>query len=146
LSTSRNVEAPYERAYAQTSKAVSRARCDVVAFARACGFTGQELADIEIAVGEGLANAFEHGQQESVGFAVSVRWTDGSLVIEIKDGGCGFDPAQRPCALPPAEALRGFGMFIMRELMDEIDYSERGTRLRLRKRRCDPRSRTTAER
>ncbi len=134
MPTSGNVATSYQRSYPQTSKAVGTARADVVAFAAGCGFADQELADIEVAVGEGLANAFEHGHRDNGGFEVSVRYEAGTLAIEIKDGGRGFDPGCFSQARPPVEALRGFGMFIMRELMDEIDYTERGTRLRLLKR------------
>jgi anti-sigma regulatory factor (Ser/Thr protein kinase) len=37
--------------------------------------------------------------------------------------------------------LRGFGTFIMRELMDDVCYTESGTRLRLRKRLQEERPR-----
>jgi anti-sigma regulatory factor (Ser/Thr protein kinase) len=111
------------------------ARRDVVEVAKACGFSGQSLADIEVAVGEGLANAVEHGYRGEGGFEVAVRRDEYALVVEIKDSGRGFDHGT-VCSRtrPPIEALRGFGTFIMRELMDEIHYTEFGTRLRLLKR------------
>lgn len=98
------------------------------------GFSGQVLDDIEVAVGEGLANAVEHSQRAEGGFEVSVAFSAAGLVVEIKDNGRGFDP-DKVCkkTLPPVDALRGFGSFIMRELMDEVAYSEYGTRLKLLK-------------
>jgi anti-sigma regulatory factor (Ser/Thr protein kinase) len=135
LTTSQDVEASYRRRYPQSSKAVGQARRDVVEFARTCGFSGQPLADIEVCVGEGLANAVEHGHRDEGGFEVSVRRGARELVVEIKDDGQGFDAAtMRLDAGPPIEALRGFGTFIMRELMDDVRYTEYGTRLRLLKR------------
>jgi anti-sigma regulatory factor (Ser/Thr protein kinase) len=93
------------------------------------------LDDIELAVGEALANAVEHGRQDEAGFIeVILRRDMHSLVIEIKDNGRGFDHGSSVHRRPSAGALRGFGTFIMREFMDEIEYSERGTRLRLTKR------------
>jgi len=135
LTTSRNAKASYRRSYPQTRNAVGLARRDVVEVAKACGFAGQSLADIEAAVGEGLANAVEHGHRGDGGFEVSVRRDEDALVVEIKDSGRGFDYGT-VCsrARPPVEALRGFGTFIMHELMDEIHYTEFGTRLRLLKR------------
>jgi anti-sigma regulatory factor (Ser/Thr protein kinase) len=135
LTTSRSAQASYRRSYPQTSKAVGLARRDVIDVAKACGFSGQALADIEVAVGEGLANAVEHGRRGDGGFEVWVRCDEFALVIEIKDSGRGFDHGS-VCSRtrPPVEALRGFGTFIMRELMDEIHYTEFGTRLRLLKR------------
>jgi anti-sigma regulatory factor (Ser/Thr protein kinase) len=135
LTTSGHVKASYSKAYAQSSKTVGRARRDVVDFARHCGFRGQALDDIEVAVGEGLANAVEHGHREEGLFEVSAYRSADALIVEIKDNGRGFDHGM-VCshAGPPVEALRGFGTFIMREVMDDVYYSELGTRLRLIKR------------
>jgi anti-sigma regulatory factor (Ser/Thr protein kinase) len=135
LTTSGHVKASYCKTYPQSSRTVGRARRDVVDFARNCGFRGQTLDDIEVAVGEGLANAVEHGHRDEGMFQVSVYRSTDSLVVEIKDNGRGFDHGT-VCshAGPPAEALRGFGTFIMREVMDDVHYSELGTRLRLVKR------------
>lgn len=129
------VSASYRKTYPQSSKTVGRARRDVVDFARACGFGGQLLDDIEVAVGEGLANAVEHGHRDEGVFEVWVRCSADALIVEIKDNGRGFDHGT-VCSHtgPPVEALRGFGTFIMREVMDDVLYSEFGTRLRLMKR------------
>src|SRR5450631_3221376 len=135
LTMSRHVKASYRRTYPQSSKTVGHARRDVVEFAWDCGFRGQPLDDIEVAVGEGLANAVEHGRRDEGVFEVSVRRERDALVVEIKDNGSGFDPGRvGSLAGPPPEALRGFGTFIMREVMDDVHYSEFGTRLQLVKR------------
>ena len=135
MTTSGHAERSYRQRYPQSSQVVGRARRDIVEFAKNCGFSGQPLADIEVAVGEGLANAVEHGYCDRGLLEVSARWTSDALIIEIKDEGVGFDH-DTVCShpRPPAEALRGFGTFIMRELMDDVRYSELGTRLRLLKR------------
>jgi anti-sigma regulatory factor (Ser/Thr protein kinase) len=135
LTSAGNASSSYRKSYPQSCKAVGLARRDVVDFAQNCGFLGQALADIEIAVGEGLANAVEHATCDETGFEVSVQRSGDALIIEIKDSGRGFEQASVVAQVPPPlEALRGFGRFIMRELMDEVRYSERGTRLRLLKR------------
>ncbi len=135
MTNSGHVATSYRRRYPQSSRAVGQARRDVVEFARGCGFLGQSLDDIEVAVGEGLANAVEHAHRSDGGFEVAAVRDAGSLIIEIKESGRGFDHGRVAVhARPPAEALRGFGMFIMRELMDDVRYTEFGTRLRLAKR------------
>lgn len=127
--------ASYRKSYPQTRASVGEARRAIVTFAQACGFNGQTLDDIEVAVGEALANAVEHGCRERGSFEVFVDRDAHVLGVEIKDSGRGFDYQRAySCSLPPAESSRGFGTFIMRELMDGIEYSERGTRLRLTKR------------
>lgn len=135
MTTSGHVKVSYCKTYPQSSRTVGRARRDVVEFARNCGFCGQTLDDIEVAVGEGLANAVEHGNRDEGVFEVTVYRSVDALVIEIKDNGRGFDHGS-VCSHggPPVEALRGFGTFIMREVMDDVNYSDLGTRLRLVKR------------
>lgn len=145
LSGPTTIRASYRRRYAQTRQAVGEARRAIVAFAKSAAFAGQDLDDLEIAAGEALANAFEHGQGDVSGFEVSVVRDETSLTIVVQDGGRGFDPSLDGLHVcPSSDSLRGFGTFIMRELMDEVEYSERGTRLRLTKRlpvaRTDERS------
>ncbi len=135
MTAPRSVVGSFSQSYPQLRCSVSEARRAVTAFARECGFRGQELDDIELAVGEALANAFEHGHREAGSFEVAVRRDAYALTVEVKDDGQGFaSSAGSGAARPPAEALRGFGTFIMREVMDEVEYLERGTRVRLRKR------------
>jgi serine/threonine-protein kinase RsbW len=119
---------------------VARARRAVVAFIAGCGFGVMDLADIETAVGEALANAVEHGHAVRSEIAVSVDVDDAGATIEVEDAGRGFDHTahRRPSA---ARAPRGFGISIMRRLMDRVEYNERGNVIRLVKKR-----RRTAER
>lgn len=107
----------------------------MVAFARKW-FRGAELCDIESAVGEALANCAEHGHVNGTLIDVRCRFAGGALTIEISDAGKGFDRWNATDFLKPlATASRGYGTYIMRRLMDEIEYSDRGRRVRLVKRR-----------
>ena len=61
-----------------------------------------------------------------------------SLTIVMHDPGAGFDLARVPDPTSPENLLRerGRGIFIMRQMMDEVDYSfDKGTTVRLVKRR-----------
>jgi anti-sigma regulatory factor (Ser/Thr protein kinase) len=115
---------------------VRPARLALIAFATSCGMDTDALMDIESAIGEALANAAEHGNRQSAsGFAVEARYDGACLTIEIKDYGAGFDADAALTAPAPGHfAHRGYGIFLMRRLMDEVAYSERGTRVRLVKR------------
>jgi anti-sigma regulatory factor (Ser/Thr protein kinase) len=111
---------------------VGRIRLAVVEFAKIAGLTGSILGDIEYAVGEALANAAEHGHDEGSLISVRAICEDSSFVIEIKDNGRGFhswENCERSC--PPEDSLRGFGIFLMSTLMDEVEYSHGGSRIRL---------------
>jgi serine/threonine-protein kinase RsbW len=118
---------------------VRQARYALRTFAETCGFRDTPLADVENAAGEALANAAEHGDSEgSPGFDVSAMFDGDRLVIEIEDHGRGFDAsAELARPTPDAEGYRGFGIFLMRTLMDEVAYNERGSRIQLTKRLDD---------
>lgn len=124
----------YRAEFPSAFESVRHARWGVVDFARRW-FSGEALADIECAVGEALANSAEHGSKTGTLIEVHCRCIDGKLTIEVKDTGEGFHQWNATDYLRPlSNASRGYGIFIMRELMDELEYSDRGTHLRLVKR------------
>lgn len=124
----------YSAQYPNEHGMVRRARQAIVEFARTW-FSGQGLADIEHAVGEALSNAAEHGHTPGSVVDVRCRCEGERFTVEIDDGGKGFP---RWNALdqvrPKSNAPRGYGIFIMKSLMDEVEYRDGGRRLRLMKR------------
>ena len=128
------LSARFQATYRSQPKNVATARHAVANFARSCGFASDEVAEIELAVGEALANAAEHGGVGTVGgsFTVGCEFTEDGLVIDVRDTGRGFVPGVR---VPEAIPSRGFGITIMRALMNEITYSQNGTALRMVRRR-----------
>ena len=117
-------------------ESVGKARRAVIGFARQW-FSGEDLTDIESAVGEALANSAEHGFSNGTCIAVICRYDDRALSIEIADAGSGFDRWDATDHVQPlSNAPRGYGMFIMVQLMDEVEYSDHGRRLRLVKRQA----------
>lgn len=126
----------FTRRYRAARDAAADARSRVSAFAAACGFGGDALADIECAVGESIANAIEHGNQASGWFTVTCSFADRTLGIEVKDRGSGFSPPEAARGLP--NTLRGWGIFMMRAFMDSVTFADGGTRVRLEKRLAEP--------
>ncbi|HTV75169.1 MAG TPA: ATP-binding protein [Candidatus Acidoferrales bacterium] len=121
----------YHAEFSNAYESVGRARHALVHFARYAGLSGVALQDFETAMGEALANAVEYGGPS---FTVSARLTNGVLNVELADGGKGFQGwSETERARPPSGAPRGFGIFLMRALMDRVEYSEGGSRLRLSK-------------
>lgn len=124
----------YRSRFSSEFENVARARRAVVAFARHW-FSGTDLTDIESSVGEALANAAEHGAKTRGEVDIHCYVDDDVLVVDVKDDGDGFD---RWSAIgyvrPLSPAPRGWGIFIMRELMDDIEYTDHGSRVRLMKR------------
>jgi len=130
----RDVKA-YAASFDSQRSSVALARRAVVEFARACGFPDGLTRDIECAVGEALANAVEHGHSEGGSIDVRCSFRDRRLTVEIKDRGPGFE-RKRGFGTPEAcgPLWRGYGIHIIKTLMDDVIYLDRGTRVRLTKR------------
>jgi anti-sigma regulatory factor (Ser/Thr protein kinase) len=109
------------------------ARAGICSFASSCGFHGEALADVECAAGEAIANAIEHGNRSHGWFTVTCSFRQGLLSVEIKDRGPGFE-VPIPPPVRPRFVTRGWGLFMMRALVDSVTFEENGTRVRLEKR------------
>ena len=104
-----------------------RARSALKQFARLY-LADRRLDDFETAIGEALANAVEHSAAKNI--VVACAYESSQVIAEIEDDGRGFFPASN-VARPPHDAVRGFGLFIMHQLLDEIEFLDGGRRLRL---------------
>jgi anti-sigma regulatory factor (Ser/Thr protein kinase) len=119
-----------------TPSSVREARWAIVDYARACGFTADESFEIALGAGEALANAVEHGCRNVGSMSVVCTFEADLLTIEITDSGTGFDHDSFAHKERDPNGLRGFGLHIMRAVMDEITYTETGQSIRLTKRRA----------
>jgi serine/threonine-protein kinase RsbW len=86
---------------------------------------------LQVAVAEALANAVVRGNREDPSKLVSVEaeLRPGSIRIHVTDEGEGFDPVRVPDPLDPAQLTdtRGRGLFLIRKLVDDVRFNERGT-------------------
>ncbi len=108
----------------------------ILAHVRPTGLSESQTADLAIALSEALANAAIHGNcldpDRSVSVAVRVQ-RGSEAVIDIEDRGPGFDhrglgdPTAEPHVLMPG----GRGVFLMRHLVDAVEYNRSGNRVRL---------------
>ncbi|HEY6485021.1 MAG TPA: ATP-binding protein [Candidatus Cybelea sp.] len=123
----------YRADYTSDIRNVALARRGVAGFASACGFSETEIADIRLAAGEALSNAVEHGSAgaSALGFTVECRFDGSELSIEVRDGGNGFPMPGNHGSIKPDHRGRGFGIFLMRRLMDDVAFSSNGTVVRL---------------
>lgn len=104
---------------------------------RQSGFSEKERSEITLAVDEALSNVIRHSYK---GSPHGVVWLScaadfGSLEIVLQDQGEAIDPKHLE-PLPPDEIrLGGRGIFLMREIMDEVRFEREGDRnlVRLRK-------------
>jgi anti-sigma regulatory factor (Ser/Thr protein kinase) len=109
-----------------TPSSVREARWAIVDYARTCGFTADESFEIALGAGEALANAVEHGCRNAGSMTVACSFQDDVLTIEITDSGAGFDHATVAHKERDPNGIRGFGLHIMRAVMDEITYTANG--------------------
>jgi serine/threonine-protein kinase RsbW len=98
---------------------------------------GSEV-DIEMALREALANAVVHGNQQDSRKCVYVACrctTDGEVSITVQDEGQGFDADLVADPTTPENRLlaQGRGIYLMKRLMDEVRFEQRGAVVFMRK-------------
>jgi serine/threonine-protein kinase RsbW len=115
-----------------------RALALVVECATAAGFPPQRVKEIELAVEEALANICLYAYPNSNG-EVEVRCTQDEtrhLLIELIDSGIPFDMLARPAPDFTVDAAQrpigGWGIPLIRALMDNATYQREGARNILR--------------
>ncbi|RPJ26752.1 MAG: ATP-binding protein [Chloroflexi bacterium] len=96
--------------------------------ARKGGFSDKDVYNIQLATDEAASNIIEHAYQNSPDKVLDLAcgMKGDVITIILTDYGESFDPSEVP--LPDLKAdlsdrkIGGLGIFLMRKLMDEIDY------------------------
>ncbi len=82
------------------------------------------------ALAEALANAIAYGNRHDPARLVRVRVEVGrdAVHLHVTDEGAGFDPADVPDPTRPERLERedGRGLFVLRSLVDQVAFNERG--------------------
>ena len=82
-------------------------------------------ADVELCVSEACTNAIKYGGSEEREDTITLYFEihPDKLVIKVQDKGSGFNLKNLPA--PDLESLpeRGYGLYIIRSKMDDVDYS-----------------------
>ena len=90
-------------------------------------FSESDVDDIAIALTEAVSNAMIHGNKSDVTKKVIVEIMEkpDRMTIHVWDEGVGFNPNTIDDPLRPENLLResGRGIFILKSLMDRVDYS-----------------------
>ncbi|HEV2130552.1 MAG TPA: ATP-binding protein [Longimicrobiaceae bacterium] len=119
-------------------------RCETFAYG------GSRLyLNFRVGVTEALANAVRYGNRSDPEkeVRVEVMLDDSHVALKVIDQGDGFDPDGLPDPTLPANLERsgGRGVFLMRELMDEVEFIVPGNAVRLVLRRDPPLPRASGE-
>jgi serine/threonine-protein kinase RsbW len=99
----------------------------------------EDVMNIDLVVQEALANAICHGCDNDPGKQVYFHIkldAAGNLDIVVTDPGPGFDVTAVPDPLEGGNLLKssGRGLFLLRKLMDHVEFAEQGRQVRMRKR------------
>jgi len=96
-------------------------------YAKLAGLPGATADAVAIAVIEAVTNAIVHGNKRAATEFVTVRygWEPGRITVTVQDQGEGFDLS---CVFDPTDPTRrlacsGRGIFIMREVMDTVEFA-----------------------
>lgn len=109
----------------------SFARMAVTAFVSTVDPTVEELTDIKTAVSEAVTNCIVHGYKESIEniYITAAIYPDNSVVIKIKDKGCGIpdiNKAMEPLYTSCESGERaGLGFAVMQSLCDRVKVASR---------------------
>lgn len=136
--TSRTIELriPSELSYEKV------AMSSAATVARRAGFPADRIEDVKTAVSEACINAIQHGPRRARSVRIRITLREADLLIEVSDGGCGFDP--RSVEAPDIRAKvagrnspRGWGLFLIRHLVNDLEVTGgigRGNRVTFRMR------------
>jgi serine/threonine-protein kinase RsbW len=96
--------------------------------------------NLRVALAEAVVNAILYGNSEDRAKAVAIRALFGrhAVEVEVTDEGGGFDYRHVPDPTLPANLLRpyGRGLFIIRQLVDEVRFNDAGNSICLILRRA----------
>lgn len=86
--------------------------------------------NLRVALAEAIANAIAYGNHHDTSRRVRVRVEAGrdAVRIHVSDDGAGFDPAAVPDPTLPGHLERedGRGLFVLRHIVDHLDFNETG--------------------
>jgi anti-sigma regulatory factor (Ser/Thr protein kinase) len=101
----------------------------------------EQIMEIELALQEAIANGIRHGCRgdatKQVQVVVNIT-AAGEVLITVRDPGQGFDPSTVADPLAPENILKpsGRGIFLINGLMDDVQFSDGGRKLQMKKRRA----------
>ena len=117
-------------------RSIQQAVDDVVQNCGHCHESGHKLnLNLRVGLTEALANAmvYGNGHDPEKQVRIEVTMVGGAVTARVTDEGPGFDPASVPDPTEPANLRKsgGRGLFLMRQLLDEVSYNEQGNSVTL---------------
>jgi len=102
------------------------------------GLIKVEQSNLFVALDEAFVNAVKHGNRNDTTklLRITAELSAREAIFTVEDEGEGFDVCEIPDPRDSANLFKssGRGVLLIYNIMDEVEYSERGTRLRMVKR------------
>jgi len=99
------------------------------------GMIEVEQSNLYIALDEAFVNAVKHGNRQNPEklLRVTAELSAGEAIFTVEDEGDGFDVRSIPDPCDPANLFKssGRGVLLIYNIMDEVEYSDRGNRLKM---------------
>lgn len=101
------------------------------------GINDEIYGNILIALTEAVNNAILHGNKEDNSKKVTINLVSNhpkkQLVFQISDDGSGFNHSELPDPTAPENILKlgGRGVFLMRQLSDEVEFMDNGSTVQI---------------
>ena len=117
-------------------RAISAATDSISAKLQQLQIPEERQLDIILAVQEALANAIVHGCKNDPSKEVRCRfeqYASGRILIVVSDPGPGYSPTQLPNPMTADHIYKdhGRGIYLIRQLMDEVSFEDNGSQIRM---------------
>ena len=121
----------FKQSYPATTEGAERALQDILQVLAAAKLSCGDSDEIQLALREALNNAVRHGSglnpEKEIHVACRCDAKEG-LWVMVRDEGKGFDPEKVPDPTRPEnlERFGGRGVYMVRNLMDKVEYRDSG--------------------
>jgi serine/threonine-protein kinase RsbW len=99
------------------------------------GLIEPEQSNLYVALDEAFVNAVKHGNRHDPEklLRVTAELSEREAIFTVEDEGDGFDVREIPDPCDPANLFKsnGRGVLLIYNIMDEVEYSERGNKLKM---------------
>jgi len=131
--------AAIERSLPATPESADSVLQEIMGALEKNNFPCGDLDEVRLALREALNNAVKHGSRlnpkKMIHAAYRLDPQEG-LWVSIRDEGNGFDPNRVPDPTTPEnlERFSGRGIFMIRELMDKVEFRDNGREIQMQRR------------
>jgi len=116
-------------------ESISEFTKNILAEIKPLNLSKNHIFDLRLCLEEALINAVKHGNKMDKNKSVSLKvvFDNNSFCFEIKDEGQGFDHDNIviPTKKENLELLSKRGVFLIKEFMDEVEFLDNGSRIKM---------------